>query len=480
MVRDSDTTKIKLDKVLKTLNATLVDDLSIPAPPPSIPASELRAVPPSTYRVLSLDPPLADLEKVKKKLEAKGYSGTIKFSSQAAADIYDLFLLLELNTLGLDVGAELDTLFEVTADYAEHLTSTSGAYFLPRTMDHLNVNGVRTHTSTTTGAWELEGDILSGAGVSIAIIDVGFASGNYDITGWDPVRRVYPGTNRDPAAYDFVQDDRNVDHADCYNGSCWHGTKSAAMAAGGRNNHYGTAGVAPQATLLLFRVGTGGINFSYAGEAVRRAIAWGADVISMSFGGWYVGCNDWYAYFNDALREAESAGIVSVAAAGNDNTATGKSCVSIDRNFLPGAWSQVISVGAHDRAKNRSIWTSTGSASNYGPIAQVWAPGGGGSTRSYGRKDLPSAPTPSDPCYSADRCVNDPTSNSSLRYTYAGTSAATPAVAGVVALMKDYRASLTKTQALSILQTTAVSSPSDSAVTDAVNAEAALRHMGAR
>lgn len=464
------------------MKAKVIDDLAIPAPPPSIPVSKLRIVPPSTYRVLGLKPPPADPEKLKKKLEAQGYTGTIKFSSQEAANLYDVFLSLEQNTLGLDVGADLDILFATTADYTEHLASTSGTYFLPRTMDHLNANGVRAHTSTTSGAWELEknGVPLSGAGVTIAIIDVGFASGNYDITGYDPVRRLYPGTNRNPAEYDFVQDDRNVDHADCYESRCWHGTHSAAMAAGGRNNHYGTAGVAPQATLLLFRVGTGKIDYSHAGEAVRTAIAWGADVISMSFGGWYMSCNDYGAYFNDALKDAESAGIVSVAGAGNDNTATGKSCGTFERMYLPGAWSQVITVGAHDRAKNRSIWNaSLNSASNYGPIAQVWAPGGGGNSRSYGRKDLPSTPTPSDSCYATDRCLNDPTSNSNLEYDYAGTSAATPIVAGTVALMKQYRPSLTKTQALSILQATAGSS-SDSTVSDVVNAEAALRYMGAR
>ena len=169
-----------------------------------------------------------------------------------------------------------------------------------------------------------------------------------------------------------------------------------------------------------------------------------------------------------------------IAAAGNDNTATGKTCVSLDRNYLPGAWSQVISVGAHDRVGNRSTWSPDGSsASNYGPIAEVWTPGGGGSTRSYGRRDIPSAPRPNLGCYSANQCISTITNNSNLGFSFAGTSAATPIVAGTVALMKRVRPLLTLTQARSILKNTNRSS-SDLLVNNVVNADAALNYLGAR
>jgi len=469
----------KLTKVLTKLGGKVIDGGSLPLPPANIPASELREVPPTPHRVIEIDPEVADLEKLAEKLHKKGYTGKIKFSSQEAADIFNLFLSLDQNELGLDVKGELDVLMEIDVAYREHLAPTAGTYNLTHNMDHLNSAGVRAHTSTSAGAWERSygGLVVSGLGVTIAILDIGFASGNYDITSRDPVDGSVDAI-RDVDVYDFVQDDRNVNHADCFDGSCYHGTKSAAMAAGARNNHFGTAGVAPRSDLMLFRIGTAdAISYSYAARAVRTAIYWGADVISMSFGAWYVGCNDWWAYFNDALKAAEDAGLVSIAGAGNDNTATGKSCGSLEKMFLPAAWSEVLSVGAHDRMGNRSIWGSNDSASNYGPIAEVWAPGGGGATRPYGSETLPSTPTPNLSCYANNQCAGNATPGWYFRYS--GTSAAAPAVAGTVALMMQVKPSLTLSQARSILKNTNRTS-SDPQVKDIVNADAALYYLGAR
>jgi serine protease len=327
---------------------------------------------------------------------------------------------------------------------------------------------------------------MGGGGVWIAIIDTGFEYSdsntslrNYELTRYNPITNSYSGLFRNIVSYDFVRGSYNV----YANEDSWHGTHSAVMAAGARGNNYGTAGVAPAANLMLFRIGYSKSMLAYAARAVQTANAWGADVISMSFSANAPGCTDWASNFLYELRRAESASIVNVASAGNNNAPFDKACHTWGNYPIPAAYREVIAVGAHDRALNRSVWNDSGSsASNYGPMVEIWAPGGGSRNQpGYIDLRLYSTPTPNQTfCWSNNRCANEAVSSVNRPFQYSGTSAAAPQIAGIAALMKQVNPAVTTAQARHVLITTGRRDSSHAHVTVRADAAAALRNLGAK
>jgi len=129
------------------------------------------------------------------------------------------------------------------------------------------------------------------------------------------------------------------------------GTVAAAFAADG------FVGVAPEAKILAGRV----CNQGCSNIAVASGINWGieekVDIISMSLGGPFATRGE-----KIAIDAAEAAGIIVVAASGND----GKKRVS-----FPAAFPTVIAVGAVDSKPVKADF------SNWGPELDVVAPGVG-------------------------------------------------------------------------------------------------------
>ncbi len=120
-----------------------------------------------------------------------------------------------------------------------------------------------------------------------------------------------------PFTYDYVNKTTAVD-----GGTVLHGTHVAALAAAGGSAADTIPGAAPGAQLLLMKV------FDDSGvlcdelelvRAVRDAIAMEADVISMSLGSLSPSEDAIYMpYLARAIEDARDAGILVVAAAGND------------------------------------------------------------------------------------------------------------------------------------------------------------------
>lgn len=140
--------------------------------------------------------------------------------------------------------------------------------------------------------------------------------------------------------YDFVNQTGKM--AD-YNG---HGTHCAGIAAATGNNGIGITGANPDALILPITVmqsdGTGDVATIIKG--IDYAVACGADVISMSFGG--------YAYSiaeEQALGKAYASAVL-VAAAGNDNKCIKQHLCPINKNFgapmYPAALQFVLGVEA--------------------------------------------------------------------------------------------------------------------------------------
>lgn len=159
------------------------------------------------------------------------------------------------------------------------------------------------------------------------------------------------GTNFVPA-YDFVHDDP---HPNDQNG---HGTHVAGTVAQTTNNAADVAGLAHKCSIMPVQVldykGSG--TSSDVADGIDFARKKGAHVISMSLGG-----PDKDYILQIACEQAEKAGVVVVAASGNDGAAS---------IYYPAGFDSVIAVGAVDYT-GELAWYS-----NYGPGQELVAPGG--------------------------------------------------------------------------------------------------------
>jgi hypothetical protein len=218
--------------------------------------------------------------------------------------------------------------------------------------------------------------------------------------------------------------------------SSWHGTHVAGTIAANSNDGVGVTGVDWNAKLLPIRVlgKCGGTN-----SDILDAMTWAAGlsvpgvptnanpakVLNLSLGG-YGACDTPTQNIIDAVV---ATGSVVVVAAGN----SGQDAV----NYSPASCNNIITVGATNRAGDRSYY------SNFGVTLEISAPGG------------------------AQSFVNDPngvlsTLNTGTQgpvadtYTYyQGTSMAAPHVSGIVSLMLAVNPALTPAQVLQIIQNTA-------------------------
>ena len=284
-------------------------------------------------------------------------------------------------------------------------------------------------------AWD---QTTGSADVTVAIVDSGVVTTHPDLEG-----KLLPG-------YDFVNsadsgdgDGRDGDPTDPKGIS--HGTHVAGTVGAATNNGLGVAGVSWGARILPVRVlGTddnGDANGTLA-DAID-GILWSvgervpgvpdnpnpADVLNLSLGGPFL-CSDAEA-LQDAFDRTNAAGAVVVVAAGNDDDDAS--------NYTPASCGNVIAVGATTIENKRARY------SNYGARVDVMAPGGDTST------DIDNDGEP-DGVLSTVR----PSAAGSGGYAYfQGTSMASPHVAGVAALLKGVRPSLSTADVRDILTATA-------------------------
>jgi subtilisin family serine protease len=218
--------------------------------------------------------------------------------------------------------------------------------------------------------------LSTGAGITVAVLDTGVDAGHPALAG-----RVLPGWN-------YVDDNADAsDVADAGGASeVGHGTFVAGI----------VSLVAPDARILPLRVldGDGNGNMFTLAEAIGDAVADGADVINLSLGTAYQYRSH---LLSDAIAAATRAGVLVVAATGNDGT---------DKPHYPAQQAQVLSVSALDPSD-----TALAGFSVWGGWVDVAAPG----------EDV-MGPLPGD------------------RYAvWAGTSVAAPFAAGEAALIRSLK-----------------------------------------
>ncbi len=199
-----------------------------------------------------------------------------------------------------------------------------------------------------------------------------------------------------------------------------HGTHVAGIIAAKRNNGKGMDGIADNVQIMMLRaVPDGDEHDKDIALAIRYAVDNGAKIINMSFGKDFSPNKKWV---DEAVKYAESKGVLLVHAAGNDhkNIDTTDNYPNSNLEYLKVRANNYISVGASSDPTAESGFKSfTASFSNYGKNqVDVFAPG----TKIYST-----------------------TPGSNYR-NLQGTSMASPVVAGVAALVLSYYPNLTPAQ----------------------------------
>lgn len=266
-------------------------------------------------------------------------------------------------------------------------------------------------------------DITTGTNdVIVAVLDAGFKLDHPELAGriWVNSSEI-SGNGIDDDGNGYIDDDKGWDWANNDNNATddhGHGSNVGSIISAKGNNITGMAGINWNCKLMVCKVLSSNNSgfYSWWISAIYYAVAKGAKVINMSLGG-----SSSSAAMQAACDFAMANNVVIVACMHNQNTST---------PYYPAAFSSVIAVGSTSDNDSRTVpfpWDPL-SGSNYGSHVDLVAPG----NLILGISN---------------------TSNTTFNY-WAGTSQATPAVAGVVSLMFGLKSDLSFSQVMNILSTT--------------------------
>lgn len=220
-------------------------------------------------------------------------------------------------------------------------------------------------------AWEVQ---EGSKDVVVAVIDTGVDYNHPDLAFnmWrNPNAESYAETGIDSdgteitgdvVGWDFIHDD-NLPFDDHM-----HGTHCAGTIGAVGSNGVGISGVAKRVSIMAikFLSKSGSGDTADAIKAIDYAVSRGAKILSNSWGG--PGAPSSNQALEDAIKRAEAAGVLVVAAAGNDGTDNDT------RPMLPASFPQenVLAVAATNESDGRAFF------SNYGlATVDVGAPGSG-------------------------------------------------------------------------------------------------------
>jgi serine protease AprX len=287
-----------------------------------------------------------------------------------------------------------------------------------------SLRDVRTIIGADTGA----AASLTGAGVGVALIDTGVAS----VPGL-PAAQVVNGPD-----LSFESQSSSLRYLDTYG----HGTHLAGIVIG-NDTATGSTGIAPRAKLTSLKLGTanGAVDVTQVIAAIDWVVAHRNDdaanpirVLNLSYGSGG-NPNFWSDPLSYAVQRAWKAGIVVVAAAGNDGNSSPR---------LANPASDLYVIGVAAATTNGTLTTDDDELSTYSNMAtsektpDLLAPG-----QSIASLRVPGSNI--DNQYSAARV-------GSTLFRGSGTSQAAAVTSGAVALLLQARPSLTPDQVKNVLK----------------------------
>ena len=240
-----------------------------------------------------------------------------------------------------------------------------------------------------------------------------------DLNGWD-----FVGKTANPKPK--FDKDWNLD-------GIMHGTVVAGIIAASGNNAAGVSGVTWRAQLMPLRVldGRGQGRANDVIKAIDYAVANGADLINLSFNGF-----DYSQGMNEAIKRAYDAGIIVIAAAGNELSSGQGFNLSADPMYpvcLDGSRNEnwVIGVAATDVLDQKTAFSSYGFN-----CVDLAAPG----VSIYGTS-----------VFAPDRQINNKNLDVYYDGFWSGTSVAAPQVTGALALIEAVNPFLTRNEVIKFL-----------------------------
>jgi subtilisin family serine protease len=240
--------------------------------------------------------------------------------------------------------------------------------------------------------------------------------------------------NTPPPNYraDIVKDNENdindkfYGNNDVMASTPFHGTHVAGIIGAVRNNGKGIDGIADNVRIMMIRaVPDGDEHDKDIALAIRYAVDNGAKVINMSFGKSYSPQKQWV---DDAVKYAESKGVLLVHAAGND-----AKNLDSDYNYPT------------------PILLDGGKPTNWLTIGASGDPGNGGLSASfsnYGKKEVD--------VFAPGVNIYSTIPGGTTYGNASGTSMASPVTAGVAAFLLEYFPTLTPQQLKAVIEKSSV------------------------
>jgi len=246
---------------------------------------------------------------------------------------------------GAPIAVVVELSITSVSDFIEDLrTNELASYVEPNMKVQAQLVPNDPYWSLQWGPQKIEADwawntTVGNSSILVAVVDTGIAYSHPDIIA-----------NYVPLGYDWVNMDSNPwdDHG--------HGTHCAGIIAAAQNNGVGIAGLAQVHVMAEKVLNADGQGYSdWVAEGIIHATDMGAKIISMSFGGY-----EDSEVMHEAINYAYNAGVLLVAAAGNEGT---------NVRLYPAAYDEVIAVAATDQYDNPA-WFS-----NWGDWIELAAPG---------------------------------------------------------------------------------------------------------
>jgi subtilisin family serine protease len=208
--------------------------------------------------------------------------------------------------------------------------------------------------------------------------------------------------------------------------SALHGTHVSGIIAAARNNGKGVDGIADNVRIMMVRaVPDGDEHDKDIALAIRYAVDNGARVINMSFGKYYSPNKKWV---DDAVKYAESKGVILVAAAGNEGFLV---------DTMPHYPSPILL--NHEKVNNWIMVGASGDPSNGGLVADF---------SNFGKKEVD--------VFAPGVNIYSSVPGGNTYRNLSGTSMASPVTAGVAAFLLEYYPTLTPQQVKQVIEKSAV------------------------